>query len=298
MHKSKILFNIMFFFIMIAAIYLPIGYAVSTPVNPNQTQASPTPTEQPVPIGRVAWVTGNLTGQLPNQPARPLKRASLFYLHDTLTTSANSQAEIVYTDNSLTSFRPNTTIHVDQYQFNPQQPVAPTGKQVTSLVQGGLREVTGWVGKSHPENYQMNTPVATIGVRGTDYSIVYDPIKGLMVNLNGGKIVLTNASGKLELDQSTKQVYALVASIKTPPTLLTTKPPVFKTDPPIIPAKIGSTPLPTPANVAKAALIGTTTTTSPTTPTGKSVPGAGSTQQQLNSGGGCTNDLDISTGGA
>ena len=40
-----------------------------------------------------------------------------------------------------------------------------------NLVSGGLRVITGAMAKTNPENYKVRTPVALMGVRGTEFSI-------------------------------------------------------------------------------------------------------------------------------
>lgn len=48
-------------------------------------------------------------------------------------------------------------------------------KGVFSLLQGAFRSVTGWIGKHNPKSYQVRTPTATIGVRGTDHEPLVIP---------------------------------------------------------------------------------------------------------------------------
>ena len=44
-------------------------------------------------------------------------------------------------------------------------------KATLNLVSGGLRVITGAMAKSNPENYKVRTPVALMGVRGTEFSV-------------------------------------------------------------------------------------------------------------------------------
>ena len=46
---------------------------------------------------------------------------------------------------------------------------------VIKLLAGGFRVVTGWIGKHNRSNYRVQTPTATIGVRGTDHEPRYIP---------------------------------------------------------------------------------------------------------------------------
>lgn len=120
------------------------------------------------PAGRVVWVKGNFIAVGPNKAQRSLERAGIFYEGDTLVTNSASQAQVVFADNALMTFREGTTFRVDQYKFN-----AGGGKSIVSLAEGGFRTVTGAIAARQPSNYQVRTPVATIGVRGTEFIVYY-----------------------------------------------------------------------------------------------------------------------------
>lgn len=124
-------------------------------------------------VAKVVWVKGELKAVTPTNEVRILNKASVIYLHDTLMTETNSQAQIVYSDNSLMVFAPNTKLFIDKYEFNPKSKKKSVGKSVMKLVQGGFRAITGLIGKANPDDYTVNTPVATIGVRGTDYMVAW-----------------------------------------------------------------------------------------------------------------------------
>jgi hypothetical protein len=115
-------------------------------------------------IGHVVWVKGTFSAG-----SRSLQRLSPIYLHDVLSTGANSMAEVAFTDNSLMTFKDNSSFSVDTYRFSKPAESNFTGK----LVKGGFRTITGLIAKSNPSNYQINTPVATLGVRGTDYQAIF-----------------------------------------------------------------------------------------------------------------------------
>jgi len=148
-------------------------------------------------VGRVVWVKGTFTAEGPNGN-RSLERAGIFYEKDTLVTNASSQAQVVFSDNSLMTFREGTRFRVDQYNFKPAG--GGSNNYAMSLAQGGFRTITGAIGNQQPQNYHIKTPVATIGVRGTEFiayynngrlyvgrikgkPCVYDPIKRIQVCL-------------------------------------------------------------------------------------------------------------------
>jgi hypothetical protein len=126
----------------------------------------------PTPVGKVIWIKGTLKAIMPNKEERLLQKKSILYLHDALITDATSQAEIGFTDQTLMTLKENTRFNIDKYQYDAKS--KSTGQSVMSLVEGGFRTITGAVAKNTPDNYAINTPVATIGVRGTEFQVFYD----------------------------------------------------------------------------------------------------------------------------
>lgn len=186
-------------------------------------QAAPAK-EMPEPVGRVVWVKGNLLATMPNKEERNLKKDSIIYLKDTLATDNSSSAQVVFSDKTLMTFRPDTTFSVDQYEFNPKAKKS-VGKYVMSLLRGGFRTITGLIAQKNPVDYKVNTPVATIGVRGTDFSVALKDGELLMAQYEGAPC-LTATTGK-ELCLSTQNPYGAVPGVGLPPVQLAERPPVF-----------------------------------------------------------------------
>ena len=190
----------------------------------------------PTPVGRVVWVKGELRAIMPNNEQRLLQKTSLIYLSDILTTDHTSEAQIVFTDNSLLTFLPDTKLSIDQYQYHAKTKSGSVGKYVMNLVEGGFRTITGLIAKNNPSDYQVNTPVATIGVRGTDYAAF---VHGghLSMAYYAGTPCVHNKQGSLCLTAALP--YASVG-IGTSPVAAKEVPPIFKEKLEIIPAKIGA----------------------------------------------------------
>lgn len=91
---------------------------------------------------------------------------------------------------------------------------APPGSRAFfKLLKGGFRAVSGLIGKVDRNEYRVDTPVATIGIRGTDYLLVLcdaacrnDPIVDDSVpetsNVDGGLIVGVVSGGVAVLNQA------------------------------------------------------------------------------------------------
>jgi len=162
-------------------------------------------TPLPSPVGRVVWVKGHLKAVMANKEERLLQRKSIIYLHDTLITDAKSQAQIGFVDQTLMTFRENTRFEVSKFNYN--KAAEKTGKSVMNLIEGGFRTITGAVASNHPDNYAVNTPVATIGVRGTEYQIYFHKFQ-LYVGFYHGRVCITGgkSNGKdCSSDKKNKQ---------------------------------------------------------------------------------------------
>jgi hypothetical protein len=99
---------------------------------------------------------------------RVLTQGDPVYVADQVTTGEKSFAILQFIDGAKVTVRPNSKIIIEQYVFNGGDQDAAT----LNLVEGGLRIITGAMAKSQPENYKVKTPVALMGVRGTEFSIM------------------------------------------------------------------------------------------------------------------------------
>ena len=87
---------------------------------------------------------------------------------DHIITGIKSFAVLEFNDGSRITIRPDTEMIIDKYQYPGDDSVARF-----ELVSGGLRIVTGALAKEMPEKYNIQTPTALMGVRGTEFSMEY-----------------------------------------------------------------------------------------------------------------------------
>lgn len=90
---------------------------------------------------------------------------------DTLRTGSDGKAQWWMQDDSLFVLPSNSALHIDEYAL-PQNNSPATGRSFMSLLKGAMRSVTGLIAHSNSSSYKITTPVATMGVRGTDFSLV------------------------------------------------------------------------------------------------------------------------------
>jgi hypothetical protein len=103
-----------------------------------------------------------------NGGSRELKQGDFIYISDEIMTTNRSFVVLQFEDGAKVTVRPDSTMIIEQYVYNGN-----AGDEAElNLVSGGLRVITGAMAKSNPENYKVRTPVALMGVRGTEFSIV------------------------------------------------------------------------------------------------------------------------------
>jgi hypothetical protein len=103
-----------------------------------------------------------------NGDSRELKQGGFIFVKDEITTSKRSFAVLQFVDGAKVTVRPDSVMIVETYLYTGDGEDATT----LSLLSGGLRVITGAMAKSNPENYKVRTPVALMGVRGTEFSIM------------------------------------------------------------------------------------------------------------------------------
>ena len=104
---------------------------------------------------------------LANGTSRELKQGDFVYVNDEIQTGARSFAVLQFTDGAKVTVRPDSKLVIETYLYTGND----SDEATLSLVSGGLRVITGAMAKTHPENYKVRTPVALMGVRGTEFSI-------------------------------------------------------------------------------------------------------------------------------
>jgi len=90
---------------------------------------------------------------------------------DTIRVGVNSNAQIRLSDESIIGLRPGTVLRLDEYAYSGS--VDGKERNIFSLLKGGFRTVTGAIGRlQSKERYQVRTATATVGIRGTHYTLV------------------------------------------------------------------------------------------------------------------------------
>ncbi len=121
------------------------------------------------PIGRVLSTSGSVIATGEDGSVRELQRRSMIYKGDVITTALRSRIQIRFNDNGLVALRPETRFLIEEHIFNGVE----DGNESASyrLLSGGLQAMTGLIGNKNKNQYRFETPLATIGLRGTHWGI-------------------------------------------------------------------------------------------------------------------------------
>lgn len=162
--------------------------------------------------GYVTHLSGLLTATRPDGTSKLLAVKSEVLEGDTLTTEAETFARIKFTDGGEVVLRPGSQLKIEAYSYNAAKPEADN--VVMSMFKGGLRAVTGLLGKRSKEKVSFTTNTATIGIRGTHFGALLcqndcggvptatgaPPPNGFHVDVAVGAIVVSNSAGQQQIN--------------------------------------------------------------------------------------------------
>lgn len=130
-------------------------------------------TTHAAPAARVQFTNGDVQIIGKDNIARAAFKGAELNEGDTVVTGRNSAAQLRMADDGVIAMRPDSRISIDTFHWEGKEDGLE--RSVLSLVKGGFRAITGVIGRRNKSNYLINTPTATIGIRGTDHEPFYVP---------------------------------------------------------------------------------------------------------------------------
>jgi hypothetical protein len=121
-------------------------------------------------VGRVALLRGKASGTEDGQQSRVLTVGAAVYERDQVQTGIKSFIVIGFDDETRITLSPQSAFRIEEHAFKPEQP--DENSSFLSFLQGGLRLVSGLIGKLNQKAFRVGTPTATIGIRGTGFDLV------------------------------------------------------------------------------------------------------------------------------
>ncbi len=121
-------------------------------------------------VARVAFLRGRITARSPNAPRRKVVVGGPLLEGDVVETGTGSITVLAFRDQSRVTLQANSRFLIERVRFEPTEP--EKGSMLFRLFKGGMRAITGLVGRHNRRGYKVATPVATIGIRGTGFDLV------------------------------------------------------------------------------------------------------------------------------
>ncbi|MDQ7015758.1 MAG: FecR domain-containing protein [Gammaproteobacteria bacterium] len=186
-------------------------------------------------VGRVIVSRGEVVAEQFDGVVRVLKRRAKIFAGDTLVTGKNGRVQIRFSDKGLLELQANTRFLIETYHFDEDYRKRAASY---SLLKGGMRTVTGLIGQTNKKNYKVETPVATIGLRGTHWGAHWCESEcvsaagvkleaGLYGGVVNGGVIVTNSGGE---NSFSGDEYFFVANSNALPRALTKPPGVVFAD--------------------------------------------------------------------
>jgi hypothetical protein len=135
-------------------------------------------------IGSPVIVVNNVTGSLKAQEPRVLRVGVDVFADEIVRTAEKSVARILFQDQSKLEIGPLSEVVLDRFVYDPNR---SDSEVAVSIAKGIARFTTGVL---RHESYNINTPAATIGVRGTILNLRSDE-RGTWVQVEDGSVTVT-----------------------------------------------------------------------------------------------------------
>lgn len=121
--------------------------------------------------GLLKTVRGDVQLQDAQGASMPARVGDAVNAQQRIVTGAQSGASVVLRDGTTFVIGPQSSFDLQTFRYDSR---THDGSVVGRLARGTLRMVTGLIGKAAPEAIRIDTPTATIGIRGTDFIVTAD----------------------------------------------------------------------------------------------------------------------------
>jgi hypothetical protein len=158
--------------------------------------------------GVVQFVAGDVKVVRQGGAEREARKGVPVSVGDSLLTPADGLAQLKMGDGGIIVVQPQSRLTIAEFHYDGAED--GTEKVHYRLEHGGFRAVTGAIGRTHKKNYVIETPIAHMGVRGTDHESYYFPVTGpanpdgakpgAYNKVNTGKTFIRTDAGEVEVE--------------------------------------------------------------------------------------------------
>jgi hypothetical protein len=147
-------------------------------------------------IGTVSRTQGEVSGILGGATI-PLSPDAPVFLNEVLSTGEAARLEVTFTDRTRLTLGENAKLTLGTYVFNP----AAGRRTIKFALVGAIRFVTGKLSRGMLSRVSLTTPVASVGIRGTDFFAGPIDNQALGVLLIEGAVSVSNPAGQRTLNR-------------------------------------------------------------------------------------------------
>ncbi len=171
-------------------------------------------------VGTAVEVKGSATVTHEDGSKEALTQGMVVYKGDTIETDAEGAVNITFKDETVFAVSKNASMTIDEFVYDPDKD--GQGDADISVARGVIAYTSGFVGHEDPSDVKIQTPVGSIGIRGTTFSAVVPEqgsseqfkltiIEGAIVMHpnNGGEYLLDESRESLSIDTGTMAVTEL-----------------------------------------------------------------------------------------
>jgi hypothetical protein len=182
------------------------------PAHPGAYAAATAPVaSDATPVGKVTQVVGSCTITHADGTHAKITPGLVVHQGDVVQTSAKGAVDILFSDNTTFAVSENARLSIDEYTYNSS---SHEGTSFFSLLQGVFVYTSGLIGKHDAGAVNIDTPVGSIGIRGTVIAGDINPAgQPSTITVVDGSIVVQNDGGTLQM--STPLDTATVSSYDT-----------------------------------------------------------------------------------
>ncbi len=155
-----------------------------------------------VPVADVFYAHGEVQARNPAGETRPIAAHAELASGETLVTG-DGRAQVRFADGGTIALLPHSEFKIDNYRYAGR--ADGTESSFFRLLRGGLRAITGVIGKKNKATYQIATSIATIGIRGTAFTTrlcaqdCQNFQDGLYFDTTDGTAFLKNKAGEFDV---------------------------------------------------------------------------------------------------
>lgn len=155
------------------------------------------------PVGAIEEMSGSATVTRADGSVEQLTLGTPIYNGDVVETSAEGAVNILFMDETSMAVSENARMAIDDYQYDPS---TESGVTNLSVLKGVFVYTSGLIGRDDPDDVLIETPVGSIGIRGTIIAGNIKPNGESEITVVEGAIVVKNGAGEVTLSDQFETV--------------------------------------------------------------------------------------------